>query len=290
MKIDTIAKKLLFSTVRIESYAPGEESIGTGFVFAYQPSYVTEERAAFFMVTNKHVVERAEEGSFVFIEGDGIGNPKLGRGIKIPILKFKDHWHGHPDPSVDISVMPLSLLLNHVEEPDERTVSERTLVAPISSRNMANADYIGGLDAIEEVVFIGYPNGLYDKVNLTPIVRKGITATPLQMDYEGDPVFLIDASVFPGSSGSPVFAIKNFPETGGEGDPISVGQHLLFLGVVSRVFLRTEMGQIETGSIPTNRGLLFGVQQMINLGIVYKAFTVVEAIEDFAEKHGAEEI
>src|SRR5437763_136516 len=32
----------------------------------------------------------------------------------------------------------------------------------------------------------------------------GVTANPLQADYDGRPVFLIDASVFPGSSGSPV--------------------------------------------------------------------------------------
>jgi hypothetical protein len=35
--------------------------------------------------------------------------------------------------------------------------------------------------------------------------RRGMTATPPQLDYCGRPTFLIDASVFGGSSGSPVF-------------------------------------------------------------------------------------
>ena len=62
------------------------------------------------------------------------------------------------------------------------------------------------LEAIEEVVLIGYPAGIRDPAHLTPIARKGITATPPAWDYGGRPTFLVDASVFHGSSGSPVFS------------------------------------------------------------------------------------
>jgi len=67
---------------------------------------------AFFMVTNKHVIKDAEEGSFVFIENDGNGSPVLGRGIKVPIIGLNKLWHGHPDPDIDIAVSPMQALIN----------------------------------------------------------------------------------------------------------------------------------------------------------------------------------
>ena len=44
-----------------------------------------------------------------------------------------------------------------------------------------------------------------------PILRRGTTATPIALNFEGRPEFLIDAAVYPGSSGSPVFVY--LPET-----------------------------------------------------------------------------
>ena len=73
-----------------------------------------------------------------------------------------------------------------------------TIIAP-------NTDTTPDIGLIEDVLFVGYPNGMFDKANNLPVARRGITATPATVDYGGRPVFLIDASVFPGSSGSPVF-------------------------------------------------------------------------------------
>ncbi len=64
------------------------------------------------------------------------------------------------------------------------------------------------IDAFEESMFIGYSSGLWDDVNLIPITSKGITATPILINFQGKNEFLIDASAFPGSSGSPVFLYK----------------------------------------------------------------------------------
>src|SRR5215208_1677233 len=114
MKVETLAQQLLFSTIRItEDASPEGQSIGTGFVFAYESDPVLEGRAAFFVVTNKHVIEDAEEGSLVFIRNDGSGKPLIGQGVQVPILQFEDHWHGHPDHDVDIAVMPLQPLMEH---------------------------------------------------------------------------------------------------------------------------------------------------------------------------------
>ena len=62
----------------------------------------------------------------------------------------------------------------------------------------------------EEIVFIGYPSGLRDEHNSTPLIRRGITASPIWNDFGNDPIFLIDAGVYPGSSGSPVFSTRGY--------------------------------------------------------------------------------
>jgi len=142
------------------------------------------------------------------------------------------------------------------------------------------------LDAIEEVMLIGYPDGLYDPVNLTPIVRRGSTATPLQLDYGGEPAFLVDASVFPGSSGSPVL-IANFPTYMNRrtGEVFVGGSRTMFLGILSSGFFIEENGQIEKRAIPAAKEeLVVRTEQMIDLGFVFKASTVVETIEDLFDK------
>jgi S1-C subfamily serine protease len=287
MKVETLVEELLFSTIRVQASGSNGNSVGTGFVFAYE-SEAIGEGPVHFMVTNEHVIRDASEGMFVLIEQDGTGNPLIGRGIGIPILQFEDAWHAHPDPAVDVAVMYLEHLMNHVPIPGEPPVLARTYVKTIGRHHIATPEQVGGLDAVEEVMFIGYPNALYDRVNLTPIVRRGSTATPLQLDYGGEPAFLIDASVFPGSSGSPVF-IANFATYMNRrtGKVFVGGSRAMFLGILSYSFFIEDNGRVERRPIPTAREeIVVKTQQMIDLGFVYKASTITETIEDFLDKSG----
>ena len=125
---------------------------------------------------------------------------------------------------------------------------------------------------------MGYPNGIYDTANLLPVFRRGITATPPQVDYNDRPVFLVDASVFPGSSGSPVF-IYNL---GGYGTRkgFQSGTRIFFLGIIAEVYFRKEEGTLEFKSIPTARVPVVKTREMLDLGIVFKAGTVVETVRN----------
>lgn len=184
MKVETLVENLLFSTIRIQASGSNGNSVGTGFVFAYE-SEATREVPVHFMVTNKHVIRDTSEGMFVLIEHGGNGNPLIGHGIGIPILQFEDHWHAHPDPNVDVAVLYMQHLMNHVPISGEPPVHARTFVKTIGRQHIATPEQVSDLDAVEEVMFIGYPDALYDPLNLTPIVRRGSTATPLQLDYGG---------------------------------------------------------------------------------------------------------
>ncbi|TFD74495.1 hypothetical protein E3T48_13320 [Cryobacterium fucosi] len=124
---------------------------------------------------------------------------------------------------------------------------------------------------VNTVTFIGYPNGLYDSASLLPIVRQGYAATAMNVDYEGKPTFLIDASVFPGSSGSPVFLVPR-PSVPDKRGNITIGGHPrppILLGIVAAVHQR----QVPVLQTSAGGGVPF-VYDLIDLGIVYKASEV----------------
>ena len=89
------------------------------------------------------------------------------------------------------------------------------------------------ISSIEDILMIGYPDGMSDSKNNLPIVRRGITATDYKIDYEGEKEFLIDASIFKGSSGSPILIcnIGSFNNADGE---LCLGNRIIFLGIQYR--------------------------------------------------------
>ena len=56
-----------------------------------------------------------------------------------------------------------------------------------------------------DVIFVGYPENRYDVVNNLPLIRKGSIASMPNINFNGKGQIVIDAQIFPGSSGSPVF-------------------------------------------------------------------------------------
>ena len=129
--------------------------------------------------------------------------------------------------------IPLASTLNELKKKDIQ-IFYRTVDQSIIPKD----EQIEYFAAIENVTFIGYPSGLYDNVNKLPIIRQGITATPIWNQFNGESVFLIDAGVFPGSSGSPVFIYNrgSYPTK----DGIVIGDRLLFIGVISETMVRNE--------------------------------------------------
>ena len=265
MKVETISEQLFFATVRLEAWSGKSLSVGTGFVYEVD----TDAGIVQSLITNKHVLEGADRLSVTMIRGDDAA-PLLGEGTTINIDPFDEKgWVGHPEPHVDVAAMPLIDVLGAMAKNNARP-----FFRSLSPAMMASTELLEDLDAIESVTFIGYPNGLYDSANLLPIARRGATATPVGVDYQGKPAFLIDASVFPGSSGSPVFLLDKgiYQDRNG----ISLGSsRFACLGIIAAVHVRLVEGsviEVETGS-----GI--GIEQPIDLGIVYKSVTIDETVD-----------
>ncbi len=265
MRTDTIASKLLFTTLRIEA---DDGRVGTGVICSYP---VSESGQGSFLVTNKHVVRDSLRGSITFSVANADGQPLSDHSYKLHCSEKAWLWTGHPDAEVDVAAISITLGVDKIRG-EGHNIYYRT----ISKDIVLTEEQTGDMDAIEEVWMVGYPNGIYDQVNNLPVVRRGITATPYAVDYEAKPQFLIDASVFPGSSGSPVYLY----------DPLGMRRRadgVLNFGGAPRIFF---LGILSSGYYRTNGGLLLAQptnvvesSEMLDLGIVYKARTVLETIE-----------
>lgn len=272
--MENIAEQLLYVTVRLEGKTAEETKVGTGFLYMHCQRL--------FVVTNKHVVKGITKGNMVLHQSlieDGKTKPKLGFGHNVAFSEA--NFIGHPIDDVDISVMNLSEVVEHLIQ--EGTPPYYKNIAEESRPKQEDLEKF--ISPIEEIIFVGYPSGIWDTKNLMPVVRKGITATPYYIQFGGLQIFLIDASVFPGSSGSPVFLYY----AGSYSDKANVlyaGSKAYFLGIVARVFERTEEGEITIKDVPTAKVPVANVKQMIDLGIVFNDAAVVEAMDHYLEKVG----
>lgn len=267
MEINSITKKLLFNTIRVDTVLEdGSEGSGTAFIIAHSHPRGNHS----FVVTNRHLVDGVRRGGLVFTQRRG-GQPALGSRFQLNIEDFPHAWFMHPNPEVDLAIVPMRPL-----EQAAREQGVELYYHAIDSRLAPDAVTLRALDALEEVLFIGYPSGVWDEVNLLPILRRGTTATPIALDFEGRPEFLIDAAVYPGSSGSPVFIYQPEPLRAGGGS-----RKFLFAGVVAAVFFREEANRLVAAPVPANNNTLVMGSEMIDLGLVIKAQAVIEVIEAY---------
>jgi S1-C subfamily serine protease len=268
VEIDSIAKRLLFSTVRVDTeLEDGSQGSGTAFIITHSHAKGTTP----FVVTNRHLVEGVRRGGLVFTRG-AAGRPALGQRFQLNIEEFPAAWFFHPDASVDLALVPLRPL-----ERAARALGVELYYHAVDSSRIPDAATTRGFDALEDVLFVGYPSGVWDHVNLMPILRRGTTATPLELDFEGHKQFLIDAAVYPGSSGSPVFVMRSDARR----SHLPNGRTIWFAGVIAAVFFREEPDTLVPRPVPTHAPPRSVCSEMIDLGLVIKSESVREVIEVF---------
>jgi len=282
MHVDTGLEQLFFTTVPIftqKASEPDKVGYGTGFIFAYQTDELKQrDESIFFLVTNKHVVNSADSGQIQFFHKTPAGQPVLGKVESVKVSNFAAGFHGHPNTDIDIAVMPLNGVLRLLIE---RNVD--VFYRSIPSHLLLTNEQMADLDAVEEITFIGYPKLLRDPVNLTPLARKGTTATPVVIDYDGQPKFLVDAAVFEGSSGSPVFLAD--PGIRYRENQVQFANRLHLIGVIAQLISTETKGEIQVSRETDAVAFAASMVHMMNLGVVYRATTILETIDDFLRTH-----
>lgn len=250
--------ELAFVTVKINVQRSTSNSSGTGFFCSLMND---GEKSVPVLVTNKHVVEGGLAGQLVMLLADENGNPTSIQHT-IQIKDFAKAWIMHPDPDIDLCVMPWAPIFEHFKA-SGKWIFYKTL----TEQHFPPKDVFNDFDTVEEIIMVGYPNSIWDKYNNKPIFRRGITATSMKLNYDGNPNFLIDVATFPGSSGSPIF-IANANGYGFRND-FYMGQRLFLVGVAFRVFHNTIKGEIIP--VPINQLKLATVIGMPNhLGIAIR--------------------
>jgi len=283
MKVETPDQQLFFCTTRIEAKsADGKKrGLGTGFVFSYEvegqfnPPHKAPEIP--FIVTCRHVVNGFASATFSFVQNKD-GKPNLGQKCEVAVPNLQDLVFYNPDPKIDVALIPLAPILRYFESTGQKPFFVKLNKDLVPSQKAAE-----DLSAIQSIVFVGYPYGIHDEINLLPIARRGFTASPYIVDFNGLPLFLIDASVFPGSSGSPVMVLDQGSYS--SGNNIVVGNRAYFLGLVDQAYIHTEEGVIKFKPLPTQFLPVYDEHQYFNLGVVIKAKAILNTISEFMKAH-----
>jgi len=255
--------QLVHSTVRILcTDSEGRQSSGTGYIYLF-----CEDNGRSFpcVVTNKHVVRGAMRGVFHLTFKKEDGTPDLGQHEAVTLENLGRYSILHPDPSVDLVAFPIGPIINNATKN-----GRNYYFIPLGKSLLANEALLSLLPPMEEIVMIGYPNGLWDEIHNLPIIRKGITATHPGLNLNGKPEFLIDAACFPGSSGSPVF-LANIGSYVSSGGAFCAGTRIALLGTLYAGPQHTTTGEIVVVDVPTDTKAMAVGTIPNNLGYVIQA-------------------
>ena len=234
--------------------------VGTATGFFYVKNDVV------YFVTNRHVV--LDEA----------------KGIKPDLLRLKLHtdpndltknadadiplyskgvaqWHVHKDfaaKGIDIAVIEI----------DQKKFKSGLLIKALNSTNFLPKDL--RITTGEDVIVIGYPRGLSDVTHNLPIVRNATISSAYGIEFQSNPLFLVDANLHPGMSGSPVVTKPKdvWPDIQG-GTRFFTGSPTFFLGVFSAT-----LGV----NLPT------GQQEQLGLGTVWYGNLIEEIADSIGKK------
>lgn len=255
-----VIEQLTHSTVRIETVlSDGSVCTGTGF---YMNFLQKEDECIPVIVTNKHVVHDAVIGNFHVTAATSDGLPETGNHQQFQIKDFEQRCVKHPDSNIDLAAFLIGPLVNKVQSSGERLfyiplLTE--LIPPEPDRN----DY----SAMEDIIMVGYPNGIWDAKNNMPVIRKGITATHPAVSWNGSAEFLTDIASFPGSSGSPVFLANLGGYMDKKGNTYMGTHRIRLLGVHYAGAMHTASGEIKIVTAPTSNKPVPITQIPNNIGV-----------------------
>jgi hypothetical protein len=231
---------ILFLFLSILSYSMAQKDIAEGHLFNlvnninrtvvflgdinkegnprfYATGALVKVQNIYHLITAKHVVLDRETGDFKDDKMLVFFNSKDGDIMSRPIENAKRDldasWIFHTNPEVDIAIIPFGI--------DEN--KDDVLVIPDELFLLSS-----NIFELDDIFFLSYQPGIGSKRKISPIFRSRIISIT-----NDDKSFYIDASSFPGNSGSPVF-IKPSPITFNE-KGISIGSDQLggkFIGII----------------------------------------------------------
>lgn len=274
MSADNIADQLVYATTKIKCYNSSITSEGTGFFFRRE---YPDGKYVIALVTNNHVVEGFDNAEIYLSGVNSDGTPNNQKKITVYIPDLQSKRKKSPSPDIDISLLFIGEDINQAY-----SEGRQSYYKVISSSMIPSEDEMTKFSSIEDVIMIGHPNGLMDDYNNKPIVRKGITASNVKLDYNGQPDFLVDMACFWGSSGSPVFLrteSTGFMPSGPNRASFGKRIRYYFMGILHSGPVKKIDGTILVKNVPTTLMPYAEFEIPLNLGNVTKAKKIVEIFD-----------
>jgi len=240
MDLTNAANQFFFATVKIESDKPSGMESGTGFIFSQK----LENENYLFIVSSRQLSQNASEGRISFTKKLG-DKPDIGNRFDLTISDFERAWTAHPDPNVDLAVMPLVPILDYLFND-----GVEIFFTTISSESTLDEERLSSREALEDILLYSYAEDWYDQDKHLPVMCSGTTATPVYLDYKGSSAFLVNAQVTPGCNGSPVFLVEKeaFQKLNGVG----FRNRFYFLGLLSNYQQKNQMGTVLKAKVITD--------------------------------------
>lgn len=222
----------------------GNQPVGTATGFFYLKD------DAVYLITNRHVLRDEQKGHRpdtlrlrMHADPNDLAKnvdfdlPLYSKGVSL--------WFTHPiypNPPIDIAVVTL----------DQARIKLGHFFRGLSKQNFLPDNLVIGPG--EDVMAIGFPRGLSDSTHNLPILRNAMIASAYGVPFQGQPMFLIDANLHPGMSGSAVLTKpKNTWQTKEGATAILTGTPIYLLGVHSA----TLSSNLPTGVEPLGLGTVW---------------------------------
>lgn len=222
----TIDSKILGMTtiINASSLKYGYSSQGSGFYYSEVAKDATgpvnhdglgwHKVEGTWLITNRHVafpsVELADgtkketvPDSFTFCMREVVANKIEWIPISLTGDELLKRTKVHKNKGVDVVAINVEdLQINLVKENQDKKI-----IAGIQlTNNNLPSESQPTVESTTDVIVCSYPYAFYDSFNKYPIIKSGIIASSWGSYFNGNPYFLVDAKLFPGSSGGLVIS------------------------------------------------------------------------------------
>lgn len=200
LQLTTFEEQIFFNTVLIERRKNGKSKYWTGFLVA---ETISPGRDRILLVSNKHVfwgknnTEKEKNITFTLHKEDTgtDGSYNLWNKKEFNIQLTRNDPNYRESSIEDVAAYDISNYYNG---------DFKSWMRSLKISDFLSYEY-SAVHCWKEVSFVWYPSGYFDRKNFLPIMRKGTISSIPSVDFNWEKKILIDAQVFPGSSGSPVF-------------------------------------------------------------------------------------
>lgn len=261
MKPISISERMMFNTVRLVA---SDRSSGTGYFY----NFVIDNKIVPVIITNKHVINYNSNETMTFYLHLRNGENESNESYQVTLTL---NWIFHSKKDLCFC------FVNPVFEFVKKQTGKDVFYIAIDETILPSQKMLEELSALEELVMVGYPIGLWDKNNNFPIFRKGYTASHPAIDFNESGIGLVDMACFPGSSGSPIYILNE----GGYKDKVgnlNWGQsRIIFIGTLFSGPIYDATGKLVVTDIPTSNQVVeshTGI--MVNLGYYIKSSEILE--------------